>query len=91
MTTSARGMVSKFTLQLELLFEEEWVPVVRYDSAHDEAHIDYINPKGKTYNKIWLNLTAPFNDAFTLAENELKSTFKEHRARFTHQMGEMHS
>ncbi len=86
MTTSACGMVNKFTLQLELLFEEEWVPVVRYDSAHGEAHIDYINPKGITYNKVWLNLTEPFNDAFTLAENELKRTFSEHRARFIRQL-----
>jgi hypothetical protein len=36
---------------------------VRYDNAHEEAHIDYIDPQGVTYDKVWLNLRKPFNDA----------------------------
>jgi hypothetical protein len=86
MTTDNRGEVRKFTVQLEVLIDEEWLPVVRYDNAHGEAHIDYIDPKGVTYDKVWLNLREPFNEAFTLAENELKRMYERHRARFLEQV-----
>lgn len=86
MTTDSRGEVQKFTVQLAVLIDDEWLPVVRYDNAHVEAHIDYIDPKGVTYDKAWLDLRAPFNEAFTLAENELKRTHEHHRARFFQQM-----
>ena len=86
MTTNSRGDVLKFTVQLELLIDDEWLPVVRYDNAHGEAHIDYLDPSGVTYEKAWLNLKAPFNDAFTLAESELERTYELHRARFFQQL-----
>lgn len=86
MTTNDRGEVQKFTVQLEVLVGEEWLPVVRYDNAHGEAHIDYIDPKGVTYDKAWLDLHAPFNVALTLAESELKRTYGQHRARFLEQL-----
>lgn len=87
MTTDNLGKVVRFTLQLELLIGAEWMPIVRYDSAHGEAHIDYINPAGETYDKVWLNLRAPFNDAFTLAEDELKRTYNGEKKRFLRQRG----
>lgn len=71
---------------LEILIGEEWTPVVRYGTAHEEAHIDYINPKGVTFEKIWLSLHAPFNTAFTLAENDLKASYLDHRERFMRQI-----
>lgn len=86
MTTDNRGEVTKFTVQLEVLVENEWLPVVRYDNAHDEAHIDFIDPTGVTYDKVWLGLRSPFKHAFTLAENELKRTYEQHRTRFFRQM-----
>ena len=79
MTTDARGCVILFMLQLEILIDDDWEPVVRYDNAHGEAHIDYLNPRGVTYEKVWLDLREPYNDAFNMAENELK------RARFIDQ------
>lgn len=85
MTTDNRGEVMKFSLQLEVLVGEKWLPVVRYDNAHDEAHIDFLDPTGATYEKVWLGLRSPFNDAFTLAENELKRTYEQHRTRFFQQ------
>ncbi len=83
MTSDNRGEVRKFTVQLEVLIGEEWLSVVRYDNAHGEAHID---PKGVTYDKVWLNLREPFNEAFTLAESELKRTYERHLARFLEQV-----
>jgi hypothetical protein len=46
MTTNRRGEVTVFTLQLEFLIGNEWLPAVRYDTAHGEAHIDLIDPSG---------------------------------------------
>lgn len=79
------GGVLHFTVQLEMWIAK-WAPVVRYDSAHGEAHIDYIDPKGVTYDKIWLNLRPPYNVALTRAENELKLDYPTHIQRFRQQM-----
>jgi hypothetical protein len=80
-----RGNVVHFTVQLEIWIDK-WTPVVRYDNAHGEAHIDYINPKGVTYDKIWLNLRPPFNVAMTRAEQEIKEDYSAHIERFRKQM-----
>lgn len=80
-----RGNVVHFTVQLEIWIDN-WEPVVRYDSTHGEAHIDYINPKGVTCEKIWLNIRSPFNVAMTRAEQELKQDFSVHIARYRKQM-----
>lgn len=88
MTTDSRGRVISFMLQFEVLVDQVWFPVVRYDSAHGQAHIDYLDPKGVTCEKIWLGRWGPFNNAFTLAENELKATWPAHRSRFLKQMEE---
>src|SRR5680860_927769 len=79
MTTNNRGVIEKFTLQLEVLVDGDWLPIVRYDNAHGEAHIDFLDPTGVTYDKVWLGLRAPFNAAFTRAEDELKESAREHR------------
>ncbi|MBU1614090.1 hypothetical protein KJ693_02135 [bacterium] len=49
------GQVAKFVVQLEVLQEKRWTPVVRYDCAHSFAHIDRFWPDGKK-EKIPLNL-----------------------------------
>jgi hypothetical protein len=38
-----RGVVHSFVVQLECLWEGEWKPVVRYDTAHGFAHRDKID------------------------------------------------
>lgn len=80
-----RGNVIRFTVQLEIWIDK-WEPVVRYDSAHGEAHIDYVDPKGVTYDKTWLHLRSPFNVAMTQAEQELKQDFSFHIQRYRKQM-----
>ncbi|MGB3307798.1 MAG: hypothetical protein WBA63_16545 [Thermomicrobiales bacterium] len=75
-----------FTVQLELWLDGQWHPVVRYDNAHGEAHIDYINPKGITYQKVWLDLRWPFNVAFTQAREELEEDYQQHIARLITQL-----
>ena len=86
MTTNQRGEVTVFTLQLEFLVGDDWLPAVRYDSAHGEAHIDLIDPAGVEYDKIWLGETAPYNELFTLAEDNLEEDADDHRQRFFRQL-----
>ena len=86
MITDSRGRIVHFTLQLEVMVEDEWYPVIRYDSAHDEAHIDFIDPSGATYKKQWLDVHEPYNIIFTLAESELTATYEVHRDRFMRQL-----
>jgi len=35
-----KGRVTRFTVQLEVLVNNEWRVVIRYDVAHGFAHID---------------------------------------------------
>ena len=85
MTLDRRGNVTHFSVQLEVWIET-WKPVVRYDSAQGEAHIDYVDPSGVTYEKVWLNIRPPYNTAMTRAENELKQHWSAHIERFRLQL-----
>ena len=38
--------ILRFTVQLEILHSESWIPVVRYDNAHGFCHRDTLNPDG---------------------------------------------
>ena len=46
-----RGRVTRFTVQLEVLAEGQWQPVVRYDSSHRFAHCDLYRPGGQVITR----------------------------------------
>ena len=48
MTTNTIGLVTIFTAQLEIFLDGEWHVITRYDTAHGQAHIDYITPRGRS-------------------------------------------
>ena len=53
-----KGRVIHFTVQLEILVNNEWRVVIRYDSAHRFAHIDRYYLDGRTVKKeLHLKLT----------------------------------
>lgn len=82
-----RGDVIWFTLQLEVFDEGEWRPVLRCDTAHNEAHLDYINPQGETYRKQWLQATGPYNSTHTQMAEEIEATYQAHINRWYSQKG----
>ncbi len=86
MTTDNCGNVGQLAAQLEVWPEDTWWPVVRYDSAHYEAHGGYINPRGVTSQKDWLNLRWPFNTALTRARQKLKEDYQHHITRVITQL-----
>ncbi len=57
-----RGRVTRFVVQLEVLLEGRWQPVVRYDTAHRFAHCDLYQPNGQV---IKTDLKMTFEEALT--------------------------
>jgi hypothetical protein len=74
-----RGRVTRFTVQLEVMAEGRWQPVVRYDTSHRFAHCDIYRPGGRA-TKTDLQMT--FEEALTHALNDLRENWESYRERF---------
>lgn len=74
-----RARVIRFTVQLEVLAEGQWRPVVRYDTAHRFAHCHWYRPSGKV---IKMDLKMAFEEALTQALNDLRDNWELYRDRF---------
>lgn len=74
----AEGIVTGFVVQYEALIENEWRPVVRYDTTHGFAHRDLLHPGGDT-EKQPLYLPS-LNLALTFAIQDLKMLWTRYRA-----------
>ena len=68
-----RGKVLRFTVQLEVFRGTRWRPVVRYDSAHGQAHLHRYHPKRKAVRE---SLSLGFADALTFAEGDLRHNWE---------------
>ena len=77
----SRGKIISFTVQFETLWKGEWLPVVRYDTAHGFAHRDLYDIQGRV-TKIPLFILN-YNQALTFAELDLKANWQVYRGRFT--------
>lgn len=75
-----RGQVLKFVVQLECYLDDEWVPVVRYDTAHDFAHCDRLHPYEATV-KTRMD-TQDYNEALTFAIRDLVDNWSDYRRRY---------
>lgn len=75
-----RNKVFKFLVQLECLFNGEWSPVVRYDTAHNFAHCDVLHPSGKT--KKTEMAIQDYNEALTFAIKDLSENWEIYRQRY---------
>ncbi|MDZ7261656.1 MAG: hypothetical protein ONB05_06090 [candidate division KSB1 bacterium] len=75
-----QGKVKQFVVQLECEFEHEWVPVVRYDTAHGYPHCDRLHPYQSTVKTSMV--TPDYNDALTFAIQNLTNHWQEYRRRY---------
>lgn len=75
-----RGRILEFVVQYETFVRGKWQPVVRYDTAHGEAHTDVYRPDG-TREKILLHFPN-FNDALSYAEEDVKANWNHYRRRY---------
>ena len=74
-----RGQVKAFSVQLEVFLAERWMPVVRYDTAHDFAHRDLYTKDGK---QVKTPLGMDFNQARTFAQQDILTNWQEYRRTF---------
>ena len=77
-----RGQVTAFTVQYEIWRDERWLPVVRYDSAHQQPHRDTLDRSGKVVAKDWLPAGISLNVAMQQAIRDLKSNWRAYLAAF---------
>ncbi len=69
-----------FAVQIEVRVNENWKPVVRYDTAHGFAHQDVIHYDGRKEKR-----PIPFqdwNEALSYAESDLRTNWGLYRDRF---------
>lgn len=66
---------------MEIWFNNNWLPIIRYDTAHGFAHKDVISIKDKA-RKTALDNIKDFGEALTFAENDIKSNWELYRERF---------
>lgn len=80
----AEGNVTGFIVQYEALIENEWRPVVRYDTTHGFAHRDLLHPGGDS-EKQPLYLPS-LNLALTFAIQDLKMLWTRYRAGYEEEL-----
>ena len=82
MFETERGQIIRFVVQLECQFveEDEWLPVVRYDTAHGYFHRDVLHPHRKE-EKTRMPVQ-DYNEALTLAMDDLVEKRFEYRRRY---------
>jgi hypothetical protein len=75
-----RDRGNRFVVQLECRFDDDWSPIIRYDTAHEFAHVDVLHPTGET-DKIKLE-DQNYNEVLTFAINDLTDNWKKYRERY---------
>ena len=74
-----KGKVIGFAVQLEVLVDNRWQVVIRYDSAHGFSHIDRYYLDGRKIKKeLYLN----FSEALILADEDIKENWKIYQKAF---------
>jgi hypothetical protein len=78
--TLERDIVIEFVVQLECRYNGEWIPVVRFDTAHGFAHRDVLHPSRPT-DKTEIPVK-DFNEGLTFALRDLAINWERYRARY---------
>lgn len=86
-----RGGVTDFVVQLEYnAGDDQWLPVVRYDSAHSRPHRDILNPSGETIKKEWLDELLGHDvsmaEGLNYGQDDLKRNWPTYRDTFLEMM-----
>ena len=76
---SDKGRLADFVVQLEVVVDDRWNPVVRYDSAHGFSHVDRYYRDGRKTKKA---LHLEFDDALVLADEDIKDNWKRYQRAF---------
>ena len=74
-----KGRVIDFVVQLEVKVGDIWMPVIRYDCAHDFAHADRYNMSGETLKE---ELHLSYAECLTLADEDINVNWESYKERF---------
>jgi hypothetical protein len=77
---AVRGQVLQFVVQLEILVQDTWREVVRYDNAHGYAHRDQIDARGNAMKTRLPAVDAPA--ALGVAVDDIENRWEWYRDRF---------
>jgi hypothetical protein len=83
-----RGHIQSFVLQIQVWEDDEWHSVIRCDSSHGQAHIDEIDPEGRTFSKTWLGVYPPYDDIYNAVNSDFSITWRKHVTRWKAQQGQ---
>ncbi len=75
------GVVTSFVVKYLSIINQIEYEILRYDSGHDVAHVDYLNSNGEVEKKIWLS-HLNFAQAFTHARRDIEENYLIYRERF---------
>ena len=75
-----KNRIVKFTVQLEILINNKWLPIIRYDTAHNFAHRDILHFDGSV-DKTPL-FFEDFGETLDFAEADIKTNWEIYRERF---------
>ncbi len=76
---TSKGKVISFVVQLEILVDDRWQVVVRYDCAHGYAHVDRYYLDGR---KIKQEVPLELSEALTLADEDIKENWRNYQRAF---------
>ncbi|MBS1259686.1 MAG: hypothetical protein MAG551_02761 [Candidatus Scalindua arabica] len=74
-----KGKVIDFVVQLEVILEGKWKPVIRYDCSHNFAHIDRYNIRGE---KVKEDIYLTYEDSLTLADEDININWEYYKEKF---------
>ena len=76
-----KGKTIGFVVRLQAYVSGQWREIRRYDTAHGTPHIDVLNWRGKTIEKIWLP-QFDADEAMNFAINDIKINYETYIRRF---------
>ena len=82
-----RGHIQSFVLQIQVWEDGRWHSVLRCDSSHGEAHIDEIDPSGRTFHKTWLGVYPPYDALYNEMVGVILGSWHDHVNRWVTQKG----
>jgi hypothetical protein len=74
------GKIARFAIILIFPYEAKlgYHMVCRYDTAHNFAHLDLLNQKGKVMEKVAIPSNLKYKEAFLYAQDDLKKNYKRY-------------
>ncbi len=76
--------IVEFRIQLEILVDNEWHPVVRYDTAHGKPHRDILTPGGEQ-SKNWFEGYS-IAEVLTIGQKDIMDNWLVYRDRFVKEL-----